>query len=117
MFNCLPLKSSKELARLKLFLITALWCKLNDTPLLQIDFIRISDEELIELLYRSILFFHHLTCPVKKKAIELWNSNVDLGKKVEVKMDWPIKITLKPYSVVAEYSSRDQFISRLIRVN
>lgn len=53
----------------------------------------------------------------EKKAIELWNSNEDLRKKVEVKMDWQIKITYKNHNVMAEYSGRDQFISRLIRVN
>lgn len=53
----------------------------------------------------------------EEKAIELWNSNKDLRKKVEVKMDWPIKITYKNHNVMAEYSGKDQFISRLIRVN
>lgn len=53
----------------------------------------------------------------KKKAIELWNSNEDLRRKVELKMDWPIKITYKNHSAIAEYSGRDQFISRLISVN
>lgn len=54
---------------------------------------------------------------MEKKAIELWNSNEELRSKVELKMDWPIKITYKNHSVMAEYSGNDQFISRLIRVN
>lgn len=53
----------------------------------------------------------------EKKSIELWNSNEDLRKKVEVRMDWPIKITSKNHNVMVEYSYRDQFISRLIRAN